>query len=167
MKRRSTKIVMALSVLAILAFLVFIGGRYSDQPILKQALQGEELIDAIEREFEVPIDPMVERPGVFLGSLLYWRGLKWNAGAEITICGVTDSVEQKRIIDFVESEVHKNALCDIELVFEGMASIKKQDRWTTRISGSEFRRIRIKGVSKGWRELQAEQEAQHGGVPGD
>jgi hypothetical protein len=160
MKRRSTKIVMVLSVLVILAILVFIGRRYNDQPILKHALQGNELVQAIEREFEVPIDPLAERPGVFSENLLYWRGLKWNAGTEITICGVTDSTEQKRIIDFVESEVHKNALCDIELIFEDMASIRKQHSSTIRIRGSEFKRIRIRGVSKGWRELQAEQEAQ-------
>lgn len=160
MKRRTTGILIALFILLILTFLVFIGARYNDRPLLKHTLQGGDLANALELEFEVPIDPMVERPGVFLENLLYLRGLKWNAGTVITICGVTETTEQKKIIDFVESEVRKGVLCDIELVFEDIASIKKQDRSTTRIRGAEFQRIRIRGASKDWRELKAEQEAQ-------
>jgi hypothetical protein len=154
----------ALLLSAVFAFAVIIH-RYRTAPILKSPLQGGDIVAVIEREFDIPIDPLLERPGIFCSNWLYWRGLDWNAGALISIRGVHDTSTQERIIDRIKREVEKNGLCDIQVVFYGDARIEEKGGSTRRIEGPELRRVRIQGATKSWRKSQAEndyKEAQSG-----
>jgi hypothetical protein len=54
--------------------------------------------------------------------------------------------------------VEKNGLCDIQVVFHDDTRIEEGDGWTRRIAGAELRRVRIRGVTKSWRDTQAENE---------
>ena len=158
MTRRVAQSIFAVALLTAIGVLAVFIHRYINAPILKSPLQGGDVVAVIEREFDIPIDPLMERPGIFCSNWLYWRGLDWNAGALISVCGIHDTSTQQRIIDRVEQEVEKNGLCDIQVVFHDDTRIEEGDGWTRRFAGAELRRVRIRGATKSWRDTQAENE---------
>ncbi len=125
MKRKLACSLMAVAVIAAVILLSLLVRRYTDKPILKHALQGGGIVTAIEQEFEIPIDPLMDRPGVFCENWLYWRGFDWNAGSQIIVCGVHDEKTQKRIVELVEREVKARKLCDVVVIFFGDTKIEK------------------------------------------
>ena len=165
MKRRVAQSIFAVALLTAVGVLAVLIYRYADPPILKSALQGGDIVAVIEREFKIPSDPLMKRPGIFCDNWLYWRGFDWNAGSLISICGVHDTSTQDRIIGRIEGEVEKNGLCDIQVVFYGDTKIEEEDRFTRRIEGPELRKVRIFGVTKSWRKLLAAHEQEAQGIP--
>lgn len=115
-------------------------------------MQGSDLVTSIEQQFEVPYDPLVDRPGVFSDNLIYWRGFAWNAGTTITVCGVNDADIQNAILELVEREVKGRGLCDVEVVFRDETKIEKDGNRTRTWRGPIIRKEIIRGVTKDWRE---------------
>jgi hypothetical protein len=150
MKRKTSLSVIALMLLAAVIFAAVIFYRYSDQPILKHDRQGNAIVAVIKGEFEIPIDPLTKRPGIFCGGWSYWRGFVWNAGSRITIFGVHEADIQNRIIDRIEGVVKMNNYWDVLVVFYSDAKIEHEGNWTGRIDVPELRNVRVIGKTESW-----------------
>lgn len=135
----------ALCIIALGAAVVYLVAIAHDMPVKWYDEQGSRVATVIEREFDIPIDPISDRKGIYHYGWAYRQGGTWHTGSNLTIYGVKDRTRQDIIINRISDLVRTNNLNDIRVTFYDNAKFEKRDNVTVRIEVPELRQKRICG----------------------
>lgn len=114
--------------------------------------QGKRVVEVLEEDFSIPIDPMSEREGIYHSGWAFRRGGVWNTGSAITIYGVKDSEVQNQIIQRIKDLVKRQNYWDVRVSFYDNAKFKKEGNVTRRVDVPLLRQQRIVGKTTSWRD---------------
>jgi hypothetical protein len=102
-------------------------------PIKWRDKQGVEIVNQIEAEYEIPIDGMSDREGVYCRGWAYRKYFKWHRGSAISIYEINDPDIQNHIIRRIRTLQEENNYTRIKVIFYEKSLFTKRENGATRI----------------------------------
>ena len=139
---------------------------YRDMPVKWYDEQGKQIVEVIESEFDIPIDPMNKRKGIYHSGWAYRRRGVWNTGSSVTVYGLKDSDVQDRILLRIKALVETMNYWDVRVTFYDDAKFETEGNSTRRLETKELRSERVVGKTASWlSELRESKNTKQGDAP--
>ena len=117
---------------------------YEDMPVKWFDAQGASIVTSLERDFDIPLDGMSGREGVYHSGWAYRESGKWQTGSLIEIYGVADNQLQDAIISEVQNLLSRSNFSDAVISFKAESKYRTEGNLTTRLKSKELRKERLK-----------------------
>jgi hypothetical protein len=94
--------------------------------------QGLEIVHFIEANYDIPIDEMSQREGIYTQGWAYWESFRWQRGTCIEIFGVGSPELQNQILESTAALVEEHGYKGVKVVFYERSLFEKYESGSSR-----------------------------------
>ncbi|WP_372846924.1 hypothetical protein [Pontiella sp.] len=94
--------------------------------------QGLKIVHFIEANYDIPIDEMSQREGIYTKGWAYWKSFQWHQGTCIEIFGVLSPEQQNKIIESTAALIEEHGYHGVKVVFYERSLFERYESGSSR-----------------------------------